>query len=69
MVNLALYALTVSIWGSTWLVITFQLGTPIAVAIGWRFTLASLILSAGAWRGGPASISIRARSAWPRSRG
>ena len=44
MVNFLLYALTVSIWGSTWLVITFQLGTPVAVAIGWRFTLASAIL-------------------------
>ena len=44
MVNLLLYALTVSIWGSTWLVITYQLGTPVAVAVGWRFTLASLIL-------------------------
>jgi drug/metabolite transporter (DMT)-like permease len=44
MINLLLYAITVSIWGSTWLVITFQLGTPIAVAIGWRFTLAALIL-------------------------
>ena len=44
MVNFLLYALTVSIWGSTWLVITFQLGTPVAVAVGWRFTLAALIL-------------------------
>ncbi len=44
MINLLLYTLTVSIWGSTWLAITFQLGTPIAVAIGWRFTLAALIL-------------------------
>lgn len=44
MVNLLLYALTVSIWGSTWLVITYQLGTPIAVAVGWRFLLASLLL-------------------------
>jgi drug/metabolite transporter (DMT)-like permease len=44
MVNLLLYAITVSIWGSTWLVITYQLGTPIAVAVGWRFVLASLLL-------------------------
>ena len=44
MVNVLLYALTVSIWGSTWLVITFQLGTPITTAIGWRFVLASAIL-------------------------
>jgi len=44
MLNLLLYAITVSIWGSTWLVITYQLGTPIAVAVGWRFLLAALIL-------------------------
>jgi len=44
MLNLALYALTVSIWGSTWLVITYQLGTPVAVAVGWRFVLAAAML-------------------------
>jgi drug/metabolite transporter (DMT)-like permease len=44
MVNLLLYALTVSIWGSTWLVITYQLGTPIAVPVGWRFVLAAVML-------------------------
>lgn len=44
MLNLVLYALTVSIWGSTWLVITFQLGTPIETAVGWRFLLASILL-------------------------
>jgi len=44
MVNLLLYALTVSIWGSTWLVITLQLGTPVTTAVGWRFLLASAIL-------------------------
>lgn len=44
MLNFILYFLTVSIWGSTWLVITFQLGTPIETAVGWRFTLAAAIL-------------------------
>jgi drug/metabolite transporter (DMT)-like permease len=44
MLNFLLYFLTVSIWGSTWLVITFQLGTPIATAVGSRFVLASAIL-------------------------
>jgi len=44
MLNFLLYFLTVSIWGSTWLVITFQLGSPIEAAVGWRFTLASVIL-------------------------
>jgi drug/metabolite transporter (DMT)-like permease len=45
MQNLLLYATTVLIWGSTWLVITFQLGTvdPI-LSVAYRFTLASLIL-------------------------
>jgi drug/metabolite transporter (DMT)-like permease len=46
MLNFLLYFLTVSIWGSTWLVITFQLGTPIETAVGWRFVLASAILLA-----------------------
>ena len=46
MLNFLLYALTVSIWGSTWLVITYQLGTPVAVAVGWRFTLAAALLLA-----------------------
>jgi drug/metabolite transporter (DMT)-like permease len=43
--NLLLYATTVLIWGSTWLVITFQLGVvdPI-LSVAYRFTLASLIL-------------------------
>jgi drug/metabolite transporter (DMT)-like permease len=44
MLNFILYFLTVSIWGSTWLVITYQLGTPIETAVGWRFTLASILL-------------------------
>jgi drug/metabolite transporter (DMT)-like permease len=45
MTNLLLYATTVLIWGSTWLVITFQLGevNPI-LSVAYRFTLASLIL-------------------------
>lgn len=44
MLNFLLYFLTVSIWGSTWLVITFQLGTPIETAVGTRFVLASALL-------------------------
>ena len=45
MQNLILYATTVLIWGSTWLVIKFQLGTvdPM-VAVAYRFTLASAVL-------------------------
>jgi drug/metabolite transporter (DMT)-like permease len=47
MKNLFLYAITVLIWGSTWLVITFQLGEvdPI-LSVAYRFTLASLLLLA-----------------------
>ena len=47
MLNLILYATTVAIWGSTWLVITFQLrGSAPTTAVGWRFLLAGLILLA-----------------------
>lgn len=48
--NLALYAITVLIWGSTWLVITFQLGEvdPI-LSVAYRFTLAALILFGFSW--------------------
>jgi drug/metabolite transporter (DMT)-like permease len=43
--NFSLYLLTVLIWGSTWLVIKFQLGvvSPL-VSVGWRFGLAALML-------------------------
>ena len=45
MSTLNLYAITTLIWGSTWLAITFQLGTvPPAVSIVWRFALSALIL-------------------------
>jgi drug/metabolite transporter (DMT)-like permease len=45
MKDLTLYTATVLIWGSTWLVITFQLGEvdPI-LSVAYRFTLASLLL-------------------------
>jgi drug/metabolite transporter (DMT)-like permease len=45
--NFSLYLLTVLIWGSTWLVIKFQLGqvSPI-VSVGWRFALAAAMLLA-----------------------
>lgn len=43
--NLLLYAATVLIWGSTWHLITYQLGEvdPL-VSVGYRFGLASLVL-------------------------
>ena len=45
MINFALYAVTVAIWGSTWLVITFQLkDAAVTTGVGWRFVLASLML-------------------------
>lgn len=45
MKNFFLYAITVLIWGSTWLAITFQLGeiSPV-LSVAYRFTLASILL-------------------------
>ena len=45
--NISLYLVSVLIWGSTWLVIKFQLGqvSPI-VSVAWRFGLAALMLMA-----------------------
>lgn len=46
MSNLTLYACAVLIWGSTWLVITFQLGVvPPAVSVAWRFGAAAAMLA------------------------
>jgi drug/metabolite transporter (DMT)-like permease len=43
--NLGLYLAAVLIWGSTWFVITFQLGpVPPEVSVAYRFALAGLIL-------------------------
>ena len=52
MSNLNLYAVTVAIWGSTWLAITFQLGVvPPSVSVVWRFALSALmLLSYAAWK-------------------
>jgi drug/metabolite transporter (DMT)-like permease len=45
--NLVLYLAAVLIWGSTWLVITFQLGkVPPEVSVAYRFALAGAILLA-----------------------
>lgn len=45
MANFLFYSATVLIWGSTWLAITFQLGSvaPV-VSVTWRFSLAALML-------------------------
>jgi drug/metabolite transporter (DMT)-like permease len=43
----ALYVACIAIWGSTWLAITFQLGSvPPAVSVLYRFALATLVLFA-----------------------
>ena len=45
MTNFLFYAITVLIWGSTWLGIKFQLGTvDPALSVAYRFALAALIL-------------------------
>jgi drug/metabolite transporter (DMT)-like permease len=45
--NIFLYLLTVLIWGTTWIAITFQLGTvPAPVSIAYRFWLAAAVLMA-----------------------
>lgn len=45
MQTLLLYAAVVLIWGSTWAVIPYQLGSvPVELSIGYRFAIASLAL-------------------------
>ena len=48
--NLSLFAICVLIWGSTWIAITFQLGTVAPeLSVGYRFVVASLVLFAFCW--------------------
>ena len=43
--NLALFTVTVLIWGTTWIAIAFQLGpVPVLVAVFHRFALAALLM-------------------------
>ena len=62
MSNLSLYLVTVTVWGSTWMAIEFQLGVvPPEVSITWRYALASALLFA--WclhRGLPLAFNRRA---------
>lgn len=45
--NFFLYAITVCVWGSTWLTMNYQLGiVPIELSIFYRFALASLLVFA-----------------------
>lgn len=47
MQNLALYIMTVLIWGTTWIAIEFQLGDiHVLLSIAYRFGLAAIILAA-----------------------
>src|SRR5207237_3019691 len=59
--NLNLYAITVAIWGSTWLAITFQLSAvPPSVSVVWRFALSALMLLGYAvWKRLPLHFSPR----------
>ncbi|MCW5625477.1 MAG: DMT family transporter, partial [Burkholderiales bacterium] len=52
MPTIALYLICVAIWSTTWIAITFQLGTVAPLAsVAWRFALASaVIFSWCAWR-------------------
>jgi drug/metabolite transporter (DMT)-like permease len=61
MQNAALYILTTLIWGSTWLVITFQLGVVAPEAsVVYRFALASaFLLGYAALRRLPMRFSVR----------
>ena len=56
--NLFLYAITVLIWGTTWIAIKWQLGAvPPPVSIAWRFWIAALVLFA--------LLRIMRRPMWP----
>ena len=45
MPNALIYVTTVLIWGSTWYVITLQIGTvPLEMSVAYRFALAALVL-------------------------
>jgi drug/metabolite transporter (DMT)-like permease len=56
--NSALYALTVLIWGTTWIAIKWQLGVvPAPVSIAWRFGIATLLMFA--------LLRLMRRPMWP----
>lgn len=61
MPTLYLFAICVLIWGSTWIAITFQLGSVAPeMSVGYRFLLASAVLFAFCrWRG--FALSFRAK--------
>ena len=56
--NIFLYSLTVLIWGTTWIAISFQMGVvPAPVSIAYRFWIAAAVLLAG--------LLITRRKWWP----
>lgn len=56
--NFLLYALTVLIWGTTWIAIKWQLGVvPAPVSIAWRFGIAALLMFA--------LLRLMRRPVWP----
>ncbi|MEX1248361.1 MAG: EamA family transporter [Anaerolineales bacterium] len=61
MENSLLYIVTVLIWGSTWLAITFQLGVvPPELSVAYRFFLAALLLFIySKWRGLKLRFTLR----------
>lgn len=62
--NTLLFAVTVLIWGSTWIAISFQVGpVPVLVSVFYRFALAGLILLAGLALAG--RLRLPARGDWP----
>lgn len=60
MPNGLLYALCVLIWGSTWYVLTFQVGAvPVELSVAYRFALAAALLI-----GALALAGVRLRFGW-----
>ena len=61
MTNAILYAVTVLIWGTTWLAVTFQLGVvPIEQSVAYRFLLGGgLLLAFCLLRGRRLNLSLR----------
>lgn len=61
MTNAILYAVTVLIWGTTWLAVTFQLGVvPVEQSVAYRFLLAgALLLAYCLLRGRRLKLSLR----------
>ena len=59
--NFQLFSICVLIWGSTWIAITFQLGTVAPeMSVAYRFLLASAVLFGYCrWRGLPLAFKLR----------